>query len=269
MTGDPIMMTFNATASRFVPIQEQTRPQQSVTAGRSPMLEECTVLRFGSNLLASSIRGVPAHFFLAGGAFKSILTGCQPHDLDIWTSSQTERKRLICLMSNAGARQLPSTPFADRFEVRGGLVAEIVRNTAFQSLPELCGSFDLALSAVGVEFLPDGTCRAFIHPLALESIRRRAVLLLKPLRNTHYILATLERMRRYAHELGFQSPPEEEELVWRMFDDALNATSLTQKKLLNRLQRAGRGGFGVAEEARERMAKNASAYVSQTSPHPL
>ena len=62
-----------------------------------------------------------------------------------------------------------------------------------------------------------GTWRASIHPLAIESIRRREVLLLMPLVNWKYALATLERLHRYAAELRFGIPAEAEPAIWELF----------------------------------------------------
>ena len=80
---------------------------------------------------------------------------------------------------------------------------EVPDKTEPAELEDRLARFDLALSAVGVEHAADGGWRAVIHPLALESVLRREMLLLKPLVNWKYALATLERMRRYAAELGF------------------------------------------------------------------
>ncbi len=56
-----------------------------------------------------------------------------------------------------------------------------------------------------------------MHPLAGESVRRREVLLLKPLVNWKHSLSTLERMHRYAVDLGFDVPPAEANHVWEVF----------------------------------------------------
>ena len=66
--------------------------------------------------------------------------------------------------------------------------------------------FDIALSAVGVEHRPSGQWSAIVHPLARTSVERREVLLLKPLVNWKFVLSTLERMWRYADELGYIVP---------------------------------------------------------------
>ncbi len=69
--------------------------------------------------------------------------------------------------------------------------------------------------------------------------------------NWKYALATLERMRRYARELDFRVPEEEEAEVWRIFE-AQDAD--LREAMIERCRRAGVGGFGVIEEAQRRCA---------------
>ena len=80
-------------------------------------------------------------------------------------------------------------------------------------------------------------------PAALRS-------LLKPLANWKYALTTLERMRRYADELGFLSPDDDEAEVWRMFE---SQSDELQSGMLARYAQTGRGGFNVLEEAQRRL----------------
>lgn len=191
-----------------------------------------------------------ARFFLAGGAFKTLLSGHPPRDLDLWAPSQPDRDALLRALQDRGARMLAQRPFADAFEIAGRIV-EVPHNVEPAALDGRLGRFDIALSAIGVEHRPDGTWLAIVHPLAHESVRRREVLLLKPLVNWKYALATLERMRRYAAELGFESPIEEEAEIWRVFE---GQSVGMRAGMLERYQRTAMGGFGVAEEAAYRLA---------------
>lgn len=185
-----------------------------------------------------------ARFFLAGGAFKSLLTGVPPRDLDLWAPSERDRELLIDALCSRGARRSAPRPFADGFELTGRLI-EIPHKVDPTTLPERLGHFDIGLSAVGVEHRPDGQWSAVIHPLAIESARRRQVLLLKPLVNWKYALTTLERMRRYGRELGFSVPPEEEAELWRVFE---SQPDKIRAEMIERYRRTGIGGFGVMEE---------------------
>jgi broad specificity phosphatase PhoE len=185
-----------------------------------------------------------ARFFLAGGAFKSLLTGRPPRDLDLWAASERDRDLLLAALRAREARPAGARPFANAFEVAGRVV-EVPHKTEPSTLPERLARFDIGLSAVGVEHRPDGEWSVMVHPLALESVRRRAVLLLKPLVNWKYALTTLERMRRYAAELSFTVPPDEEAEVWRVFE---TQGAEMRKGLIDRYRRSGTGCFGVIEE---------------------
>ncbi|WP_280553483.1 histidine phosphatase family protein [Halomonas sp. 25-S5] len=185
-----------------------------------------------------------AHFFLAGGAFKSLLTGRPPRDIDVWAATEHDRSLVIDSLLSRGARIACSGPFADAFELAGRVI-DIPHNTESDTLSKLLACFDIGLSAVGVEHRADGTWSSLVHPLAIESVRRREVRLLKPLANSKYALTTLERMRQYARELGFAVSPEEEAEVWRVFED--QAGDL-RAEMVERFRRTSSGGYGVMEE---------------------
>ncbi len=190
-----------------------------------------------------------ARFFVAGGAFKSLLTGRAPRDLDLWAASSEDRALLVDTLTKRGARPLEARPFADAFEIADRVV-EVPHHAAPGTLEERLARFDLALSAVGVEHQTGDRWRSLIHPLALESVARREVLLLKPLVNWRHALSTLARLRRYAEELRFTVPPEEEAEVWRVFDEQPREMQLG---MLARFELASVGGYGVREEAECRL----------------
>lgn len=189
-----------------------------------------------------------AHFFLAGGAFKVLLSGRAPRDLDLWAPSEPDRSRVLEALRERGARPSSARPFADAFELAGRVI-DVPHKVEPPTLQERLERFDLGLSAVGVEHRPGEGWAASIHPLALESVRRREVLLLKPLKNWMYALATLERMRRYARELGFTIPAAEEAEIWCVFEDQPEEM---QAGMIDRYRRVGLGGFGVEEDLAKR-----------------
>ncbi len=190
----------------------------------------------------------PARFFLAGGAFKSLLTGRPPRDLDFWAPTSPDRESLVQTLTDRGARRLNDRPFADAFEIAERVV-EVPHRAEPDSLEERLARFDLCLSAVGVEHQPGGTWRAVIHPLARASVEQREVLLLKPLVNWKYALATLERLRRYADELGYAVPESEEAEVWRVFEGQDNEM---RRGMIERFERTAHGGYGVRTETERR-----------------
>jgi len=211
-------------------------------------LNDKNVIEFSRREIAATV-GLDsgARFSLAGGAFKTLLTGHPPRDLDLWAASERDRELLVSALQRQKAHRLPDRPFADAFE-HSGRVIEVPHKVAW-TLREHFESFDLALSAIGAEHRPDNNWSAIIHPLAMQSIKQRKVLLLKPLANWKYALTTLERMRRYAHELSFESPVEEEEEIWRLFSAQLPET---RDGMMRRYALTGSNGFGVAAEAKAR-----------------
>jgi len=221
------------------------RDYEAVHEGALCGLTESDVIEFARREVATTVGlDTGARFFLAGGAFKSLLTGRPPRDLDLWAPSERDRTLIVDALRARGARSAGPRAFADAFELAGRVV-EVPHKTEPDTLSERLARFDIGLSAVGVEHRPDDTWSAIVHPLALESVRRREVRLLKPLVNWKYALTTLERMRRYARELDYSVPSDEEAEVWRVFesqDPALRAG------LVERYQRTGSGGFGILEE---------------------
>lgn len=203
------------------------------------------VIEFARREIAATVGpNCEARFFLAGGAFKTLLSGQAPKDLDLWAPSKDDREKLIQRLRERGAAPMVPRPFSDAFGLAGRII-EVPHKCKPTTLSDRLGRFDIGLSAIGVEYLPDGQWSSLIHPLAIKSIVQRQVLLLKPLVNWKYALATLRRMRRYAHELGFTVPPEEESEVWRIFD----AQSDEMKAgMVERYQRTGTDDFGVIEE---------------------
>src|SRR5690606_10603753 len=107
--------------------------------------------------------------------------------------------------------------YTQRFRL-GERVIEVSLKTEPDALEERLLRFDLGLSAVGAEHRPGDRWRAVIHPLAVASVELREVLLLEELKNWWHCLTTLERIRRYAAELGFQVPAREEARIWSIFE---------------------------------------------------
>ncbi len=185
----------------------------------------------------------PARFFLAGGAFKTLLSGKSPRDLDLWAASPHDREVLVAALLERGATPLEPRPYTDVFSL-GDSVLEVPHKAEPATLTERLARFDIALSAVGVEHLGGDRWSAQIHPLARASVEQRKVLLLKPLVNWRHALGTLERMRRYRDELGYEVPPEEEAEVWKVFEAQ---DPEMQRGMVDRFARTTRGSSVGAE----------------------
>lgn len=159
----------------------------------------------------------PARFFLAGGAFKALLTGRPPRDLDLWAATAADRAVLEDALLANGAEPLPERPYTKAFRVRDRVFELSLRCDASE-LEQRLERFDLGLAAVGVEHLGRDQWRFAIHPRAHESVRRGQVLLLDELPNWKHSLATLVRLRDYAQELGYAVPDHEVDRIWSLFE---------------------------------------------------
>jgi broad specificity phosphatase PhoE len=186
----------------------------------------------------------PARFFLAGGAFKSLLTGRPPRDLDLWAPSREDRAIVEARLLERGAQRLPAQPYTQGFRLNGRVI-ELPLHTEPGVLEERLLRFDLALSAIGAEHTPSDRWRAVVHPLARASVERRQILLLAELRNWKHCLTSLERLRRYARELGFEAPSAEEARIWAIYD---SQPPDVQRGMVERFQLSARHDQGVAEE---------------------
>ena len=213
-------------------------------------LEDHDVIEFARREIAMTVGlQCPARFFLAGGAFKTLLTGQPPRDLDLWAPSVQDREALISTLNDRGALRLSDRLFADAFEIAGRVI-EVPKKIGPTTLEERLARFDIALSAVGVEHCPEDQWSAVVHPLAHASVQSCQILLLKPLVNWKYALVTLERMRRYAKELDYLVPPDEEAEIWRVFQAQ---EPEMRNGMIQRFYRAATGSSNVAEEATCRM----------------
>ncbi len=208
-------------------------------------LSEGDVVSFARREVAATVGlDCPARFFLAGGAFKTLITGRPPRDLDLWAPSPEDRAVIESRLLERGARPLPPRPYTQAFRI-GERLIELPLNTEPSILEERLARFDLALSAIGAEHRPEDRWRAVIHPLAQASLDRRQVLLLDELPNWKHSLASLERMRRYAAELGFDAPAAEQERLWRIFAEQ---PPDIRRGMVERFETVARHDQGVAEE---------------------
>ncbi len=183
--------------------------------------------------------------FLAGGAFKTLIHGGMPRDLDLFCPDAASRQDLIAALHQRGAQMVRDNPPYQAALTLDGLLVEVAYDTTKPTLEERLACSDLALSAVGCEF-GSTLNRALVHPLARVSVSERQVLLLKPLMNWKYALYTLERMYRYAEELGFSVPAEEEAHVWATF---AAQTPGEQQAMLRRYERVSSGCQAICARA--------------------
>jgi len=198
-------------------------------------------------LWSVGLLGCDARFFLADGAFKSLLTGQPPKDLVLWAPSPEDREALVEAILQRGTPMTPPGPYTDKFQV-GDYVVELQRKTEPQTLDDRLGRFDITLSAIGVEHAPGKEIkRVLLTPQAAESVRRQEVRLLKPLVNWKHVLATISRMRVYSTQLGFAIPDEEDSYAWSTFT---SQDKQMQAGMLERFRVSAHYDQGIDEEAR-------------------
>lgn len=174
---------------------------------------------------------------LAGGAFKRLLLGGgdaatagMQRDLDVWPATPADEALLLDRL-RAACSSCEATRWNHRFAVpaiaAGGregcsasIMVELVRSTPGRSgaLDAILARFDIALSAIGVTLEDGAVTGCQVHPLALDSVEQRAPLLLPGLPNEPFLLATAERVLRYARELGFAPPAAQLAELKRAFD---------------------------------------------------
>lgn len=208
-------------------------------------LTEDEVIHFARREVAATIGlDCPARFFLAGGAFKTLITGRPPRDLDLWAPSPDDRAALETRLLERGAVRLAPQRYTQAFRL-GDRLIDLPLKTEPATLEDRLARFDLALSAIGAEHRPDDNWRAVVHPLAMASAEQRKVLLLDELLNWRHSLSSLERMRRYAAELGFEAPSTEEERVWQIY--AAQSPEM-RRGMVERFSAVARHDQGVAEE---------------------
>lgn len=208
------------------------------------------VLALGRRFLDEAVGlDFPGRVFLAGGAFKTLLHGRPPRDLDLWAPTPDDRARLVSWLRSRGAAPLARHAYAEVFR-QGGHELEVPDRAEPPTLEERLGRFDLVMSAIGVE-LDHGRLRQVVHPQARESAARREVRLLTPLVNWKHALGTLARARRYADELGWVLPAEEEAVVWDLFHAQPGPE---RDRMIDRFACTAVPGWGVLEEARRRAA---------------
>lgn len=216
-------------------------------------LTEEAVARCGEAMLREVLgAGFDGEVFLAGGAFRTLLTGRRPRDLDLWAPDDATRVALTAwLMERGASLERDHPPFQTAFRC-GPHTVDVPYAVGTTRLVERLARFDLGLSAIGVTWRRGRVVEAVVDPCALRSVETRAVWLLRPLRNVSYLLNTLERAHRYGRELGFEVPDEEQRLLWTTYASLPHARK--EKVLSN---------YAWADGRDERIIGHARSVISQ------
>ena len=226
-------------------VEVRYRGRRALRSDALCSLDEQDVVDFARREIAATVGlDFPGRFFLSGGAFKTLLTGRAPQDLDLWAPTPQDRVALVARLRERGAEPLPRRPYSDGWSLAGRTV-EVPHKTEPDTLEARHARYDIALSAVGVEHGGGESRRAVVHPLARASVEQQEVLLLKPLANPKYALTTLERLRRYGAELGFGVRAEDEAELWDVWE---RADTQERERLVERFERTARHDQGIREE---------------------
>ncbi len=120
------------------------------------------------------------------------------------------------------------------------------------SLSAILAGFDLALSAAGVYVVANRSAgngawqlsvkEVLSHADWVQSLLFRQPLLLQPLANAPFVLATAERVLRYAQELKFPHPKAQLQQLQECFSHQLKLNPLAQTKLLRNYEITSHGG---------------------------
>jgi len=150
-----------------------------------------------------------------------MLTGLTPRDLDLWPTSDEDKARLMQVFHDLpSANLVATTEFNSLFEVNNSSVVydvEIVTKVHPPSLVQKLQSFDIALSCIGVQLVGLRAVDVFVHPDVAHSLVAREPLLIIPMPNEPFLLATAERLLRYADELKFPNPALQLEFLLQKF----------------------------------------------------
>jgi hypothetical protein len=186
--------------------------------------------------------------FLAGGAFKTLLHGRPPRDLDLWAETPADRARLVERLRARGAETRPAAPGAERFVLAG---QRIEVSFQVEEMEPRLARFDLGLSCIAVAFRGEDAV-PLVHPRALASVARREVLLIA-ITCWQLALATLVRARRYAKDLDYRVSPDLEAEAWSLF---AARSPEEQAEMIAQLDRhLGADTYGVRREAAGRLAR--------------
>lgn len=189
------------------------------------------------NIVFSSTSNL--QYCLAGGAFKTLLTGKFPNDVDIWPSSNEEREKILQTLLKRGAIPLQQNHYCETFQYHNLKIEIAFKNKT--NLQQVVKNFDIPLACVGFQWNPQtNNGNTFLHPTALEDIQKKQIQLFLPPPNPSYILSSLERIQRYQKELNklqFTILPQTEQNAWQYFE---KQSPQMQQKMLDRYLRTSR-----------------------------
>ena len=129
-------------------------------------IDDVDVLEFARRELASIVGpSLDARFFLAGGAFKTLLTGRAPRDLDSVGRLAGRPSALIAVLLARGARPMQPRPYSEAFTLHDRVV-DVPHKTGATTLEDLLARSD-------PHCRPSASNTCLVDPGALSSTRSR------------------------------------------------------------------------------------------------
>jgi len=226
----------------FTDETQRTQRDQAVSAFATHLMQE--LFPMSSDVVSHPV-WQDATFCVAGGCFKSMVHGMTCYDLDLWPCSEPDRLLLLeAFRNHPSASLVRETRFNTLFKVRApdDLVhsVEIVTKVQPAALHGKLSGFDIALSCIGVTFQGGKVVDVSVHPDVAASLRQREPLLILPMPNAPYLLATAERVLRYADEFRFPFPHRQIGYLQQRFSAA---SVQEQEKLRVNYETTTRSGF--------------------------
>ncbi len=195
--------------------------------GRDSGLNHDRVRRHAGALLSflTTDGTYPGEVFLCGGAYKTMLNpALEVHDLDLWVRNRKERDRLAADLLDRGARLVRDFhPYCLLFELGGRRLEITYQNVNARAISEIVGGFDIAGCAIASTYFNGRITDSYFSPLAAVAARCGTACLepsyLARLRTERLptVLRTIDRLERFATEVGFHLSPSDMHDLWQIF----------------------------------------------------
>ena len=209
--------------------QRPSPPAAELSTGRfsTRTLRKAAVAH--ASQLFSSVMPVPfqGEIFLAGGAFKPLIKeGHAVRDLDLWVRDRRVRERLCDHLVRCGATLVRDfRPYCILLRAGAMDIEVTYQNVKDRPISEILEGFDLAPCGIAATYVDGQVTQATITPAAIKSLRDGEVLINKPFlrrletKRTPDVLQGLDRVARFASEMGMAVPEEQRQRLWAIYEE--------------------------------------------------
>eukprot|EP01029_Cantina_marsupialis_P017001 TRINITY_DN381685_c0_g1_i1.p1 TRINITY_DN381685_c0_g1~~TRINITY_DN381685_c0_g1_i1.p1 ORF type:complete len:275 (-),score=58.66 TRINITY_DN381685_c0_g1_i1:363-1187(-) len=186
------------------------------------IMRECA-MRYASSIFENlRLAALPEGccYSMAGGMFKSILTGTAPRNYDIFPVNEYSEKLLVKHFQKNGGRVLERTELHTIIICNGLRI--MVNRERLDTMREVVDSFDIVMSKVAVSFNGPDMQDCYVDRMMTNVFYEKRPILIRPLPNPNFLLVTAERILRYSSELGYPLPVEDIEYLREMYEEMEN-----------------------------------------------